>query len=150
MMAMKSTKIPAKITIRWLEDHGACSDQVALFGRIFGADGGELTPENIVAAARAGLDLDWFAKEVLAAPALAEYERVTDQALAEYERVTTSALAEYQRVAAPAWAEYERVKAQAWAEYQRVTAPALAEYQRVTASALIAALWPAQEESRDE
>jgi cell division septum initiation protein DivIVA len=71
----------------------------------------------------------------VAAPALAEYERVTAPALAEYERVVAPAWAEYERVKAPAWAEYERVKAPAWAEYQRVVAPALAEYQRVVAPA---------------
>ena len=76
--------------------------------------------------------------ERVMAPALAEYERVTAPALAEYERVTASARAEYERVKAPALAlaEYRRVKAPALAEYRRVTAPALAEYERVTALAL--------------
>ena len=60
-----------------------------------------------------------------AAPALAEYERMTAPAWAEYERVTDPALAEYARVTAPARAKYARVTAPALAEYERMAAPAL-------------------------
>jgi hypothetical protein len=59
-----------------------------------------------------------------AAPARAEYEKVTAPARAEYEKVT-----------AKAWAEYEKVTAKARAEYEKVTAKARAEYEKVTAKA---------------
>ena len=122
------------VTTRWLKKQGACSDQVELFGRTFG-ESGELCAENVVKAAAAGLDLDWFAENWLPDTARAEYDRVMATAWAEYNRVMATAWAEYNRVTAPAWQEYERVKAPARAEFDRVTAPASQEYERVTATA---------------
>jgi hypothetical protein len=79
-----------------------------------------------------------------AAPAYAEYQRVTAPAYAEYQRVKDTAEAEYQRVTAPAYAEYQRVTAPAYAEYQRVTAPA--EAQMIERMSKISGYVPAQEQ----
>ena len=50
-------------------------------------------------------------KDMLTAPALAEYTKVEAKALAEYTKVEAKALAEYQKVEAKALAEYQKVKA---------------------------------------
>ena len=80
-----------KITLAHLKSSGACSDQVELFQKLFGAEA-EITVVGCLAVADK-FDWDWAAEKFLTAPALAEYERVT----------------------APAWAEYQRVRATAWA-----------------------------------
>ena len=122
-----------KITTRMLKSKSACASQVALFEDLF-PDGGEVTEAACVAVFDK-FNWDWAARNLLSAPAYAEYERVTAPAYAEYQRVRASTYAEYERVRAPAYAEYQRVSASAAAECERVRAPAAAEYKRVTASA---------------
>jgi cell division septum initiation protein DivIVA len=112
------------LTLATLKKKDACTDQLALFRKMFG-ESVEIT--EALCAEHAGMfSWNWAANHLLTAPALAEYERVKAQAWAEYERVTAPALAEYQRVTAPALAEYQRVRAPAWAEYERVKAQAWA------------------------
>ena len=62
-----------------------------------------------------------------AAPAWAEYKKVTVPAWAEYKKVRDAALAEYKKVKDAAWAEYKKVTVPAWAEYEKVKDAALAE-----------------------
>jgi cell division septum initiation protein DivIVA len=129
-----------RITVAFLRKHKACKHQVDLFASVFPDEGADISRENILTASTSNLNIDWLARRILKASALAEYRRVTTSARAEYQRVTAPALAEYQRVTATALAEYERVKASALAEHRRVTAPAYAEYRRAKASALADAL----------
>jgi hypothetical protein len=91
---------------------GACTEQVKLFAKMFGA-----SVQVTEALAVEHFDkFDWaFAARLLSDAGQAEYDRVTAPAWAEYERVTASAWAEYERVTASAWAEYGRVRASAWA-----------------------------------
>jgi len=56
-------------------------------------------------------------------------------ARAEYNKVTAPAWAEYNKVTAAAWAEYNKVTAAAWAEFSKVTAAARAEFSKVAAAA---------------
>ena len=114
-----------------LIDAGACDEQIRTFRERFG-NWVRVTPERCAAYATV-FHWAWAARNLLSAPALAEYERVRAPAWAEYERVTAAARAKHQRVTARA--EYQRVTAPAGAEYQRVTAAARAEYARVKAAA---------------
>jgi len=103
-----------------LIDVGACDEQIRTFRERFG-NWVRVTPERCAAYATV-FHWAWAARNLLSAPALAEYERVRAPAWAEYERVTAAARAEYERVMAPAGAEYERVTTAAWAEYERARA----------------------------
>jgi hypothetical protein len=95
-------------------------------------------PKQIVKAIKKGQMWGFengLPRELLTAPAYAEYQKVTAPAYAEYNKVTAPAYAEYNKVTAPAYAEYQKVTASAYAEYQKVTDSAYAEYQKVRASA---------------
>ena len=90
-----------KITIRMLR--GACEEQVYLFRDTFPC-GAEVTLENCLKAAAAGLDISWAAERFLTAPAWAEYKNAA------------AAAAEYKNAAAAAWAEYKKAAAAAFYE----------------------------------
>jgi len=90
--------VPTRITADWLRKHKACFDQLAIFEREW-PDGAEVTRENLERARALSLDLHWFARIVLPAPAREEYKRVRSAARAKYEHVM-----------APAWAEYKRAR----------------------------------------
>ncbi len=123
------------IDAAWLRAHGACERATQKVTDEWPA-GAAVTRANLLRAAALGLDLDWLARRVLAAPASAEYERAMAPAWAEYERAMAPAREEYERATASAGEEYERAMAPAREEYERVTAPAREEYERATASAL--------------
>ena len=93
-----------RVTAESLQDLHACPDQVDLFRATF-PRGTRVTRTALVKAAKAGLDVGWWAGRALPASLRAEYER--------------------QR--APLRAEYDRQRAPLWAEYQRQRALVLAE-----------------------
>ncbi len=113
-----------KITPAYLRRLGACTDQVALVGEHW-PNGVPLTVPSMRKAFRLGLDVEWFAQEVLSTEEYDEYERQRAPLRAEYERQQAPLWAEYQRQRAPLWAEYERQQAPLWAEYERQQAPLL-------------------------
>ena len=80
-----------KITAEMLEASGACSDQVAVFRKHW-PNGARPLLRTIKKAARLGLDLDWFARRFLTAPAWAAYLEATAPALAAYYEATATAL----------------------------------------------------------
>jgi hypothetical protein len=114
-----------------LEALDACTEQVALFRKTFGAGDIFVSTRDMVKARAAGLSWQWLAN-TLSASARAEYDRVRASA---YDKACASALAEYDKACAPAWAEYNEACAPAWAEYNKVRASALAEYDKACASA---------------
>ena len=61
------------ITIKWLKEKNACSDQVELFKKTFG-EKATLNLPNLKKAATSGLNIDWFAEHFLSAPALKAYD----------------------------------------------------------------------------
>lgn len=130
---------PKRITTAWLRRHDACAEQVKIFEGEW-PKGAPLTAANVRRAAELGLDLHWFANQVLPATALADYERATAPAQADYRRATATASADYQRATDTAWADYQRARTTASADYRRATATARADYERATAPALIDAL----------
>ena len=126
-----------KITYRMLQARGACEDQVDLFRKTF--------PNGVVPslaacrkAARAGLDLTWFANKFLSAPALAAYEKAVAPEWSEYAKAVVAALAEYEKARAAAWSEHEKATAAALAAYDKAVAPARSAYEKARAAALAA------------
>ena len=79
------------LTLTALKKKGACSEQVALFRKMFGRSV-EITEALCVEHASV-FSWGWAARNLLMAPAWAEYDRVTAPARAEYERVAAPALA---------------------------------------------------------
>jgi len=97
-----------KITIAQLKKLEACSDQVALFEKIFGASA-KVTLENCLIAAEAGLDIDWASQRLL-----------TSRQRAAYLAAEASAWAAYKAATGPAWADYETARAQAFFEASQI------------------------------
>ena len=78
-----------KITLRMLKAKGACIEQCERFAALF-PKGVEVT-EVLCIEHAADFNWDWAAKNLLTAPAWAEYVRATAPAWAEYERVRAPA-----------------------------------------------------------
>mgnify|MGYP001607011844 CR=1 FL=1 len=116
-----------------LVELGACQSQVKLFRRLFGAQVFVTVPRMVAVAD--SFDWNWGARNLLGAPALADYQRAIAPTWADYERARAPAWAEYQRAIAPASADYQRATAAARADYERARAAALADYQRARAAA---------------
>ena len=75
-------KKPLVLTATWLDQQGACEEQVNLAILHFGRRA-TVTRVMLLECADLGLDLDWLAKRLLSGLALAQYERVRAQALAD-------------------------------------------------------------------
>ena len=100
------------ITLMHLKKAGACANQVAQFKELFGA--GVVVTRDLCLQHADVFDWGWGARELLPAPASAEYDRAVASACAEYDRAVASARAEYQRAKASACAEYDRAVASAF------------------------------------
>ena len=87
-------------------------------------------PQAIVKAIKAGEFRGLgIAKDLLKAPAWAEYRKRESLALAKYQKREAPAWAKYGKVRD---AEYRKVKDSAWAKYEKVRATAWAECEKVT------------------
>lgn len=121
-----------KITERCLERHNAPSGQVSLFAETF-AEGADITLDNLLKAARAGLDVDGLARSILSGRVFSAYMKATDRARAVYSD------AEY-----VAWVTFDRATehvcaeglASAWQAYDDEVAPALTAFRQAAARAL--------------
>lgn len=128
---MKETII---ITRGWLVDHGACSDQLDLFGRLY-PDGVRLTRRALADAAAGGLHITWLVDRLHMKTSLrAEYECREAALWVEYRHQIAPLRAKYEAQKAALWAEL-RQKAKLWPKIQ--TDPRI-EYER---QLLSAALW---------
>ena len=107
-------KAMPKISPRWLRRRGACKVHVALYRKAFGDSPVEVTLARLRKAARVGLNLDWFAKEILKSQVFSEYcEAMT-----------------------PEWRNYGIKVEQAWAKYLNVPTAMLQEYRAELAAGL--------------
>jgi len=119
-------EVDVKITREWLEDRGACADQVELFARLY-PDGVVLSRAALIEAAANGLRVSWLGARVLRGEQRAEYERQAAQLWAEYLCHKGRLWAECNRKEAPLRAEYERQVVHLEVEYERRVAPLLAD-----------------------
>ncbi len=127
------------VSREWLEGEGACEDQIELFAATFGASA-ELTRENAIKAARAGLDIDWLADRLLAPPAWRAYEEATAPALRACHEAKATARRAYEEATAPALRACHEATASARRTCHEARATALRAYQEAMATALCDAL----------
>ena len=80
-----------RVTVAQLKKWGACADQVKTFARVF-PEGAAPTLVNLRKAAKAGLDLDWYAEKVLSPTAWRAYQEATAPAWRAYQEATAQAL----------------------------------------------------------
>lgn len=100
-----------KLTLRDLQRLGACDDAKVAFEKQF--PNGAALHEVVAALADHPQGVEWWgelASQMSAlAPALVEFERVTDTAWTEYVRIIGTALAECKRVRDTARAEHDTI-----------------------------------------
>jgi len=116
-----------KITTRFLVQVNACVAQVVLFSRIF-PEGAETTPENLLVAARAGLDISWLRQFIFPAAAAQRYNEEIGPARKHYnEEIAAVAWKRYDEEIAAAQNCYDEETAPAWQRYNEEIAPVLAK-----------------------
>ena len=101
-----------RITVELLQEKGACSNQVAVFKKLW--------PRGIVPslkairqAQKAELDLDWVARNLLSEPALKAYLEATAAACKAYNEATAAACKAFNEATAPARKAYNEAKVKA-------------------------------------
>ena len=96
-----------KITKDYLWGREACPDQFNLFAETF-PDGAEITRDNLLTAARAGLNVGWLARRVLKATAWAAYDGAAVSAQTTFDEAMVTAWAAYGEATATARAAYDK------------------------------------------
>ena len=102
------------ITLKQLDNRGACKGQRDLFEKLFGASV-EITKELCIKHA-SDFDWTWATKNFLSASAQVEYDKACASAQVEYDKACAPAQVEYDKACAPAWAEYDKACASAFAD----------------------------------
>lgn len=115
-----------RVTVEWLRERYACEEQVELFAAAFGA-AADISRANAALAARAGLDLDWLANELLGALALRAYKKARATAWRAYKEAAAPARRAYSEAKTPAWQAYPETTATAWRGYDEAKATALCD-----------------------
>ena len=72
-------KPPKRITVKWLEEHGACRKQVRRFKRYW-PDGAMLNARNLRNAARLRFSLGWLVCKVLSTRQAGRFYEMTEEA----------------------------------------------------------------------
>ena len=72
-MANTMNVLPRRISPKWLEDKGACGDQVKLFAGEW-PDGCDVTETNLRRAGEIGMLLEWLADRALPRSLYADYQ----------------------------------------------------------------------------
>jgi len=125
-----------RITAKLLIEHGAAKDckDLAIFRQLW-PQGGEVTLERCLQAARAGLNIRWAVEYLLPERARAAFDKAVGRARAAFDEATAPAKATYEEAVAPARAEFDEATAPAWVTFDEATAPAWATYKEATAPA---------------
>ena len=103
---------PMKITAKFLAEHDACPEQVALFRKTFPRDG-SVTMKNLLKAVEAGLSIDWLDQFIPP-----ERSKLYDETIAAARKLYAAAIA-------PANKLYNEAIAPANKLYNETIAPAL-------------------------
>ena len=88
-----------RITSAWLKARHACPEQIEVFSREW-PKGVVVSLKVLKRAVELCLDLDWFAKRVLKAPAEKAYQEATASAEKAYQEAGASALKAYREARA--------------------------------------------------
>jgi len=133
-----------KITAQMLRDKHACSDQVAIFEKLW-PNGAAMTCSNALAAVDARLDLDWVAKNFMPetatkalcsrlenpwcnlqqaiAPAEAVYNKSIERAFGKYDRAVEQADRALKAAKKRAGRKCGRATKSAYADYHTISVP---------------------------
>ncbi|KKK68363.1 hypothetical protein LCGC14_2944780, partial [marine sediment metagenome] len=123
------------VTSEMMKAKGACWEKQ---NEVFASewpDGVEITLEVCKRAAGLGLSLDWFAENMLPAPALKAYSEASAPAWKAYNEATAPAWKAYKEATAPAWKTHKEATAPAWKTYNEAKAPAWKTYNEAKAPA---------------
>ena len=82
-MANTMNVLPRRISPKWLEDKGACGDQVKLFAGEW-PDGCDVTETNLRRAGEIGMLLEWLADRALPRSLIADYQAKRAPLIADY------------------------------------------------------------------
>ena len=108
------------ITVDYLREQDACPEQVELFAETFGQSA-ELTRENLIKAAQAGLDTGWLAKCLLDEDAELRFYRSLYPALCHYNAIVGAAHQRHEKiVSALSGAQRYRFERAAYAAFDAV------------------------------
>ena len=88
------------MTVEYLEQHGACPEQVSLFQKIW-PNGCKVSLYNFRRAEKQEMNVSWLTC-TLSSSAEAEYNKAVAPALAEYNKAVAPARAEYNKAVASA------------------------------------------------
>ena len=135
---------PLTMTRKWLDNHNACDDQVSLFEETW-PQGVTVTQEALANAAKAGLDLEWFAEKVLLRFVYANYKAKQGTLYADYKAKFAPLYANYEAKRDTLFADYLANENTLFADYLAKFDPLHADYLAKRDEVLIAALWAAYE-----
>ena len=130
-----------KITVALLQEHCACSEQVAVFKKLW-PKGVVPSLKAIRKASEAGLDLRWAAMHLLSPEARKAYNEAVAPAQKAYDEADAPAWKAYNEACASARKAYGEADASALKAYSEAVAPARKDYNE----AKIQALWKAMKE----
>lgn len=108
--------LPTTIDSKWLVEHEACAEDLALFEEEW-PEGGAVTKESLTRALELGLDLEWLARRILPELLNAEYRANTSLLLEDYRIPRTSLFFEYETERAPLVVAYSAARAALYKEY---------------------------------
>ena len=116
-------KKPVSITLQTILDFHPC-DPTAV-EKFFGNHQSlKITLANCKRAAKAGLDLNWLAKNWFKAPAYKAYQEAIAPAYKAWQEATAPAYKAWHEATAPAYKAYQEATATAYKAWQEATAPA--------------------------
>jgi len=107
-----------RVTVKQLEQLGACGDQVALVAICWG-ESVEITPETCAQAHDLGLEAEWAAQYLLTTAQLKQYLAIRQRAWKQYLAIVRQAWKQYHAIEQPAWKQYH---AACWQAIAQVTA----------------------------
>ena len=140
-MANTMNVLPRRISPKWLEDKGACGDQVKLFAGEW-PDGCDVTETNLRRAGEIGMLLEWLADRALPRSLYADYQAKRALLDADYQAKRALLIANYQAKRALLIADDQAKRDALYADYQAKRAPLDADYQAKRDALLIGFLWP--------
>ena len=111
--------LPTTITSKWLAEHEACAEDLALFEEEW-PEGGAVTKESLTRASELGLDLDWLARRLLPKLMNAVYRANVSLLAEDYRIPRASLLLEYSERRAPLVAAFNVERTALYKEYKTI------------------------------
>ena len=127
-MMKKDKPLPRMITREWLNACKACEEQADLFEKIW-PEGGPVNQETLTSAARAGLDLEWFAEQILPGSFYCTYLEKDDTLRADYLTARRTLSSDYHTKLNPLYDDYHAKRDILYSENQTKCDALYSEYE---------------------